>query len=240
VHHKSALPKHSKVNIIRNERKRINQRCSTEATTNKHNSNLDGVLRLNGYPEEVINESYRTEPPNHRQPRQINNPNWLYLKIPYISDSIDYKIKTLFKNEGFPIRITRKSTTLRQVLRSENHNPSSCNKSECATSSANLCFAKNVVYRITCTQCKQCYIGSTIRNLHDRTKEHLSKPASSVYKHFTNNHDTENISSKVTIAVIAKERDPVNLRLKEAFYIRKQKPDINSREERSELTELLF
>ena len=47
-------------------------------------------------------------------------------------------------------------------------------------------------------------------------------------------------SSKVTIAVIAKERDPVNLRLKEAFYIRKQKPDINSREERSELTELLF
>ena len=29
VHHKSALPKHSKVNIIRNERKRINQRCST-------------------------------------------------------------------------------------------------------------------------------------------------------------------------------------------------------------------
>ena len=81
---------------------------------------------------------------------------------------------------------------LRQVLRFENHNPSSCNKSECATSSVNLCFAKNVVYRITCTQCKQCYIGSTIRNLHDRTKEHLSKPASSVYKHFTNknNHDT--------------------------------------------------
>ncbi len=92
VHHKSVLPKHSKVKIIRNERKRINQRCSTEATTSKHNSNLDGVLRLNGYPEEVINESYRTEPPNHRQPRQINNPNWLYLKIPYISDSIDYKL----------------------------------------------------------------------------------------------------------------------------------------------------
>ncbi len=61
-----------------------------------------------------------------------------------------------------------------------------------------------------------------------------------MYKHFTNNHDTENISSKVKLAVIAKERDPVNLRLKEVFYIRKQKPDINSREERSELTELLF
>ena len=65
------------------------------------------------------------------------------------------------------------------------------------------------------------------------------KPTSSVYKHFTNknNHDTENISSKVTIAVIAKDRDPVNLRLKEAFHIRKQKPDINSCEKRSELTD---
>ena len=38
VHHKSALPKRSKVDIIRNERKRINQRCSTEANKNKHNN----------------------------------------------------------------------------------------------------------------------------------------------------------------------------------------------------------
>ncbi len=89
VYHKSALLKHFKVNIIRNERKCINQRCSTDATKSKHNSNLDGVLRLNGYPEEVINETFHTEPPNHCQPRQIKNPNWLYLKIPYISDSIN-------------------------------------------------------------------------------------------------------------------------------------------------------
>ena len=34
--------------------------------------------------------------------------------------------------------------------------------------------------------------------------------------------------------------DPVNLRLKEAYYIRKLRPEINNREERSERTELLF
>ena len=40
--------------------------------------------------------------------------------------------------------------------------------------------------------------------------------------------------------IVARETDPVNLRLKEAFCIRKQKPEIDSREECSELTDLLF
>ena len=40
--------------------------------------------------------------------------------------------------------------------------------------------------------------------------------------------------------IVARETDPVNLRLKEAFYIPKQKPGINSREECSKLTDLLF
>ena len=40
--------------------------------------------------------------------------------------------------------------------------------------------------------------------------------------------------------IVARETDPVNLRLKEAFYICKQKPEINSTGECSELTDLLF
>ena len=34
--------------------------------------------------------------------------------------------------------------------------------------------------------------------------------------------------------------DPVNLRLYEAYYIRKHKPGLNSREECTELNDLLF
>ena len=51
----------------------------------------------------------------------------------------------------------------------------------------------------------------------------VPRPVSSVYKHFINNHNTENISSKVDVMVMTKEMDPVNLRLKEAFHIRKPK-----------------
>ena len=37
-----------------------------------------------------------------------------------------------------------------------------------------------------------------------------------------------------------RENDPVNLRLHEAYYIRKYKPGLNSREECTELNDLLF
>ena len=155
--------------------------------------------------------------------------------------STDYRIKSIFKKEGIPIRITHKATLLRQVLRPTDHTQLSCDKSECPTATINLCFTnKNVVCPIGFTQFKQSHIGSTIRNLHDRVKEHLTRSASSVYKNFINKHHEENIRDKIYITIVSKETDTVILRLKEAFYIRKHKPKLNSREELSELTELLF
>ena len=53
-------------------------------------------------------------------------------------------------------------------------------------------------------------------------------------------HKTDNINDSTTVTIIAKERDPVNLRLKEAYYTCKLRPEINDREERSELTDILF
>ena len=123
VHHKSALPKWSKVNIIRNERKHINQRCSTEANKNKHND-LNYMLHLNGYHSNMINGTLNRESHNSQAPQSDNNGRkWLYLKIPYISDRIDYWITKLFKKEGIPVRITHESTTLRQVLNTRCSNP---------------------------------------------------------------------------------------------------------------------
>ena len=160
--------------------------------------------------------------------------------VPYISDRIDNLISKLFKKEGIPVRITHESTTLRQVLNTRRSNPlTSCRRAECITSNKNLSFAKNCIYRIECTTCHLVYIGSTIRNLHDRVKEHATRPASSIYKHFAAHHKIDNINDSITVTIITKERDPVNLRLKEAYYIRKLRPEINSREERSEVTELL-
>jgi len=44
----------------------------------------------------------------------------------------------------------------------------------------------------------------------------------------------------ISVLIITRDIDPINLRLKEAFHINKQKPQINSREESNELKHLLF
>jgi Uri superfamily endonuclease len=104
------------------------------------------------------------------------------------------------------------------------------------TSSDGICFNKDLVYRISCEKCDNIYIGSTIRKLHDRIKEHLNTENSSVYKHLITYQNTK---QNIQVNII-RDNDNVNLRLKEALYIQKEKPSINSRDEYTELADLLF
>ena len=62
-------------------------------------------------------------------------------------------------------------------------------------------------------------IAATTRFLHDRTKEHLANDNSSVKKHLITHHRNNN--HNIELKVITREDDPVNLRLHEAYYIRK-------------------
>ena len=113
-----------------------------------------------------------------------------------------------------------------------------CTRDKCPIANTGLCLRRNAVYQLTCNSCDQQYIGSTTRFIHDRVREHLNNDNSSVKKHISScqNNDHKGINIKI----IMSENDPANLRLYEAFYIRKYKPTLNSREECTEFAELLF
>ena len=94
------------------------------------------------------------------------------------------------------------------------------------------------MYQLTCNSCDQQYIGSTRRFIHDRVKEHINNEYSSEKKHI---YSCQNKNYKgIEVKIIMSENDPANLRLYEAFFIRKCKPTFNSREECSEFEDLLF
>ena len=96
----------------------------------------------------------------------------------------------------------------------------------------------NAVYQLTCNSCDQQYIGNTTGFIHDRVREHLNNKNSSVKKHI---YSCQNKDYKgIDVKIIMSENDPANLRLYEAFYIRKCKPTLNSREECNEFADLLF
>ena len=79
-----------------------------------------------------------------------------------------------------------------------------------------------------CVTCKKSYIGSTIRRLHDRVFEHFHNENSSVRKHF---YQCDSSPTKMTVSVLEHERRKGNLRIREAYFINKYKPELNSKEE---------
>ena len=234
VHHQSAILKKAKINFIRNERKRIQDRCSTQTT--KHQGAFDEILRLNGYSESCIHHT--KQPQNRRREDSLpSSTEWSYLKIPYIPERLDHKITNIFRKEGIPIRIAHKPYTLRKAL-SHKIKGRTCTRDNCLIAHTKLCLLRNAVYQITCKNCNQHYIGSTTRFIHDRVKEHLTNGNSSINKHITICQNNDYKGTEVKIIVL--ENDPVNLRLFEAFYIRKNKPTLNFREECIEFADLLF
>ena len=109
VHHQSALPKKSKINFIRNEGKRIEVRCSTQTTSIKHQNMFDDILRINGYPEDSIDQT--KHPQSHQRNSSPPNVDWSYLKIPYISERLNHKFTNIFRKEGIPVRVSRTGHT---------------------------------------------------------------------------------------------------------------------------------
>ena len=163
VHHYSAIPKKSKINFIRNERKRFQDRCSTKISTAKHKNAFDDILRQNGYPENSIDQTKR--PQSHRRDSQPTNTEWFYLKLSYILERLNYRITNIFRKENIPVRVAHRSHTLRRAL-SHNSTERTCIRDKCPISNTKLCLRRNAVYQITCKNCNERYIGRTTRFIH--------------------------------------------------------------------------
>ena len=116
---------------------------------------------------------------NHQKDPRPLNTEWSYLKMPYVSKCLNYKITNIFQKEGIPVRVTHKSYTFRRAL-SPHNMERTCTRANCPISNTKLCLLRNVVYQITCNNCNQHYIGSTTRFVHDQVREHLNNDNSSV------------------------------------------------------------
>ena len=179
------MPTKSKLDFIRNERKRIKDRCSSNTSARQHLNAFDDIFRLNGYPENIIQQTKR--PQNPQRNPQPGNTEWSYFKIPYISERLNDRITNIFRKENIPVRIAHKSHTLRQAL-SHISTERKCTRDKCPISNTGLCLRRNAVYQLTCNSCGQQYIGITTRFIHDRVREQI---------HSCQNKDYQGIEVKI-------------------------------------------
>ena len=236
VHHDSALPNQQKQNIISNEMTRITERCTKDSTKAAKLKQFDKLLQRNGYPENTTRKHNSTR--KHKKEKQQKQQHEThYLQLPYISDELNSRIINIFKKEGITVRISHRSYSIRNFLQKSKVTPE-CKMNNCKINNPKLCNRKNTVYQIKCNKCHQAYIGSTIRTLHTRNKEHHTCKQSSVYQHLRQCQQHHTWSTTTTI--ISSHPDPINLRFMESLFIKQRKPTINSQEECRALDRLLI
>ena len=228
-HYDSAIPMASKRAFARNEINRINERCSTKGGKTHEVGKFYEILNSNGYPKCFIND-LTNKKKLKKKPMKSRDESRVFFKFPFINEKVNSMVNGIFRSAELPVRTYSKSITLRSLLRRRRHEPQPCNLEHCKIKDSNLCFRKNCVYECICKKCGKSYIGSTIRPLHIRVREHLRDENSSVFKH----HQICKAEFQVRIELI--DNDVINLRLKEALLIRRKQPPMNNRVELSDLT----
>jgi hypothetical protein len=89
INYESVLPSLLKTNVIKDERNRINLRCSTQESGQLFNQKLDNFLTKNNYPVHCIEQTYQTNRKSNRL-RQ-NTTRFFYIKFLFISDVLNWK-----------------------------------------------------------------------------------------------------------------------------------------------------
>ena len=85
-----------------------------------------------------------------------------------------------------------------------------------------------VVYQFSCAGCNSRYIGETSRHFSTRIKEHTESDKNShICKHFNTSPLCKNKYSPSCFSILDSASNSIDLKLKEAFYINKIKPELN-------------
>ena len=188
--------------------------------------------------QQKFRDYWETEPNNRViNPSNTTNSEAFYINLPYLGDAHDYQLRRIFLREGIPIRIYRRSNSLRDFLRPKRGEYQKCIWDDCPTRRNEKCFLKNVVYKLTCRPCNQSYIGSTARALHERIRYHTSRWTGSTVHHHLKICGRGR--ANIDVFILSHECDAINTRLAEARIIRKENPSLNERDEEG-LASLIF
>ena len=191
MHFESHHPESTKVAIVKNELKRAETNSIVENITGSTNAAVTKLVN-NGYPANMIKEVERVHRGNSRTKPHKRTTDQLTFRIPFINNKIDNEIRRALDRHKIEARIVHpKPRTLLQLAQPKME-PTKCKSKTCPIKYTD-CTRTHVVYEITCELCGECYVGSTVRALHDRAREHIASAknqtnASAMGVHYKNAH----------------------------------------------------
>jgi hypothetical protein len=221
----TALPSQVKKNIIINEWNRIKRRCGSMEEIKKSRKKFINKLKKNQH-EWIPFLSLHNNTHDNTSHTQQDSPVF-YLSIPFLNDETNTKIKRSLKELGYNIRISHRSPCLNQLINPQIYRPPTrnkkCNLNGCRVNNTD-CFKSMVIYEAICS-CSANYIGSTKKFFHIRMKEHFSQSSSNIFKH--NRVCEGQWNFKIRQSFLSLQ----SLRWGEAILIKRERPQLNRREE---------
>ena len=234
---------------------------SSNSTNTAHSKRMiDELLLNNGYNNRVI-ERIKNNKRKKKKKRLNSDPNNTTLKLPFLSDECTAKIKRAATSLKIPVRVvTTPGRKLRDLLTSSCPlDRPHCPNNNCQTCEAleghGKCTDRNLVYSVTCdkAECKRQnighYNGETYRPISDRFIEHYrsaNNPTAESYKdkplakHYSTKHPDHTGNPELKLRILTRAATTTDRKIKEARAILKNSPDLNDRDEQTELRKYLI
>ena len=224
---------HSELARARNNSSAGNHREATAMITNK--------LISNGYPERLLQrerEQRASRRHQHRKRRPVDKPQSLVLRVPYINDGFNARIRACLERNKIEARLVnpRPPTILQRSRKLKKSSQQRCSMRNCPIPYLE-CTTSYVIYEGTCQHCQEenSYIGSTMQQLHHRVQQHIRAAAehdfsSAFGEHYYRRH--RSLKPDILFKIISRTgRDELRLRIQEAYEIQRRSPKLNRRTE---------
>ncbi len=215
---------HYKVGLIKTLIDRARKINSSVESLKKDLSGIKKTLLKNRFPLHVLQRYFdRAQTiiePNSTERQNSENDDCRYFKLPYIgkmSVQTKMKLRELVEKYCKPeakIKIIFTTQRIGSYFGLKDSFPKEM-----------LC---NAVYKFKCASCNACYIGETTKRYIDRAREHLhTDKSSAVYKHLRESNDCHASNDENSFSLLDTARTQYQLKIKEALYIEKLKPELN-------------
>ena len=130
------IPANQKVQIVANGRERVLMRCQTSEDKEREMKNLDDRLKRNGFSDQEIKTMWRKNRSKKAGEYVSANDDSLsfFFSVPFVSDSVNGKLRKLFKKAGIRVTLVHKGRSLRNMLQ-KTQTQRRCKIPNCATPS---------------------------------------------------------------------------------------------------------
>ena len=205
------------------------------------------LLSSNGYPENVLRRTLREAKAGGTKRGSTKEDVDGFLTLPYVDEKLLSRVKGVVRRSGMNIRLAwRNKNKLKNALVRSAFSPPLCPGASrgcycCKCGLAGRCTTKNVVYRITCTLCKEqpaVYVGESKRPVRLRFNEHVrnmlsATPDTPLGDHFRVAHGQLSLDRgadlPLTVEILHQALDYPDRKISESITIRDLEPSLNER-----------